>query len=148
MTRDANEHGVNIIRVSLENLFNLPEEDETMEEASLKNLGPDVAGVSQTRREDSGLEEPEEDLALTAAQKLKFLARACSNLESRGELNKAGRKVYSSCQRALCFEEVEFMKRTTIFNHCQRKKKLLDAVSTRSYPVYKHSIPFSREPWL
>lgn len=41
------------------------------------------------------------------AQELKFLARARFILESRGEPNESGRKMFSSFQRALRVEKVE-----------------------------------------
>ena len=121
MMRDATEHGVGFSRIGLENLLNPPKEDEVMEEVNLKDLGLEVAGVSQNESEDVGLEDPEKDLALTVAQELDFLARARSILESRGELNEAGRKVFSSCQPALRVEKVESMKQTTINDHFQKK---------------------------
>lgn len=121
MVRDATEHGVGFTRIGLEYLLNPPEEDEVMEEVNLKDLGLEVAGVSQTESEDVGLEEPEEDLAFTVAQELEFLARARSILESRGELNEVGRKAFSSCQRTLRVEKVESMKQTTIIDHFQKK---------------------------
>lgn len=121
MVHDATEHGVGVKRIGSEKFSNPQEENELIGKVNLKNLPLAVAGVSQTKPEDVGLEEPEKDDAFTMEQELGFSALARSILESRGEMINAGRKVFSSYQRALRVEKVASLKQTIVIDHFQIK---------------------------
>lgn len=60
-------------------------------------------------------------------QDLKFIARACSILKSRGQLHEAGRKMLSRCERSLSLKKAASMTEATIINCFQKNINLAAA---------------------
>ena len=120
MVRDATKHGVRFTRVGLESLLNPEGENEVTEEATLEELGREVAGMEE---ETFQLDEPDpdEEEQMSIEEELACLARARAILERQGELSDSGRMGFSSCQRALRLEKLASMKQTTILDHFRKK---------------------------